>query len=655
MKIAVITPTLLSRANLLDECKKSVQKQQVSVPVFHAIAVDTNKVGSAITRNKIVSNLPPDFDWIAFLDDDDLFLPDHLQSLIDASQNADIVYSNVRTVGFTWDLVIGEFDRNRLAQENFIPVTVLMRRSLFEKVGGFPDCWVEDHDLWKRCLAVGARFVYVPKVTWLYRQLPNHTRKTMNHGRNLIAITSCVKDALDGTNQAMRDTFLKDISQFSGLDYRFFIGDSTPTGEDETALRASFEVPAAQPYRQKYPIPLVNSILSYTPKEDEIVLHHVPDGYLHTSFKTRESHRWGMQHGFESHIFQCFTDTYIDLHRLAESGFQDYDYSGCSAGQYASGGSGYWLSNRASRFILDEAVTDWAEDRWVGSIMKKNRIPLHVDPRYRGYPETPQNTSGCITSHLAVTPKVYDSKLMYEVHADRHALIAIVTCKQNGTRRQALLDTWIPAARAAGYDVEFFDGERLGVPDDYAHLPLKAKAIFKWAWNHDYNRLLKVDDDTYIKVDQLKIVDFDYAGIRWPANDMGSTRCDPPIPDFPPRTFPHDYITGGAVWFSRKAIEILVKTPLNKDYADDRWVGHTLARAGISLTQLSNFDWYPSNGHTVLINVPTPEALQILHKNPESEPSRLLSSNPPSKPRANFVEVVVIGGRHIWVPKPRRG
>jgi hypothetical protein len=46
-------------------------------------------------------------------------------------------------------------------------------------------------------------------------------------------------------------------------------------------------------------------------------------------------------------------------------------------------------------------------------------------------------------------------------------LIALVTCKQNTGRQEKLLSTWVPLARAAGYDVEFFNGERLGVPDDY--------------------------------------------------------------------------------------------------------------------------------------------------------------------------------------------
>lgn len=170
-------------------------------------------------------------------------------------------------------------------------------------------------------------------------------------------------------------------------------------------------------------------------------------------------------------------------------------------------------------------------------------------------------------------------------------LIAIVTCKKYADRAQALRDTWVPLARAAGYDVEFFDGERLGVPDDYVHLPLKAKAIFQWAHDHQYEEMLKVDDDTYIQVSRLHHVDADYAGNHCDANDWG--RPDLGFPHYRRGTWPHHYITGGAVWFSKKAIQILVDTPLNGDFADDRWVGDTLAKAGIPRTVLPDFYWHP--------------------------------------------------------------
>ena len=466
-------------------------------------------------------------------------------------------------------------------------------------------------------------------------------------GRILITITSCVKDALNGVNQAMRDTFLKDIPKFPWLQYRFFIGDGTPTGEDETALLNSFYAEDAVVYRDKYPV-VSPKPFAYIPKEDEVILH-VPDDYLHGTYKTRESHRWGLERNYD-YIFQCFTDTYINLHRLTKSGFERYDYSGGGTIWYASGGAGYWLSKKAAKHLLNEPITDWAEDRWTGSIMKKNGIVLHNDLRYDNYPRSPQVDNNYITSHLAITPKVYAPKMMYEVHhpcAPRPPLIAIVTCRANVLRKQALLDTWVPLARAAGYDVEFFDGERLGVPDDYVNLPLKAKAIFKWAWDHGYERVLKIDDDTYINVDRLSRVDADYAGVLCGANDFGLSHHGAKISPFPKGTFPHNYLSGGAIWFSKKALQILVETPLNHDFADDRWVGQTLAKAGISYTVLPDFHWgprIPSGPFTLVFNVASPDEIQKLHPH----------VTPPLPPQDDNYMTVVIRGQTLRIPRPKR-
>jgi hypothetical protein len=197
-----------------------------------------------------------------------------------------------------------------------------------------------------------------------------------------------------------------------------------------------------------------------------------------------------------------------------------------------------------------------------------------------------------------------------------------VTCKKYAERARALRDTWVPLVQAVGYDVEFFDGERLNVPDDYINLPLKAKAIFKWTAEHGYDRLLKVDDDTFIQADRLVPVDADYAGNFCDANDWGRPRDG--VPNFPAGTFPHAYITGGAVWFSKKAVQILVDAPLNNDFADDRWVGQTLAQAGIRPTILPDFYWHPfrrpsGTDFTLITALPSPEAIIDLHSRSKTE------------------------------------
>ena len=57
----------------------------------------------------------------------------------------------------------------------------------------------------------------------------------------LLCIVSWVEGCRIDVNQAQRETFLKDVAKFPNLDYRIFIGDGTPTGEDEYDINKSFE------------------------------------------------------------------------------------------------------------------------------------------------------------------------------------------------------------------------------------------------------------------------------------------------------------------------------------------------------------------------------------------------------------------------------
>lgn len=174
-------------------------------------------------------------------------------------------------------------------------------------------------------------------------------------------------------------------------------------------------------------------------------------------------------------------------------------------------------------------------------------------------------------------------------------LIAIVTCRKHAARVEAQRQTWIPQAVQAGFDVEIFDGERLGVPDDYYSLPAKTKAICQWADGRRYENMLKADDDGYIVVARLQLVPHDYAGIRVPPNDLGSV-VPPGAPAKPRGTYPAWYASGGAYWMSRRSICTVAAEPLSHDWAEDRWVGNVLARRGIKLEELfPEFTWVPAN------------------------------------------------------------
>ena len=254
--------------------------------------------------------------------------------------------------------------------------------------------------------------------------LPSNENPTACRGsiNSIITISSWVGAATNGENQAMRDTFLKVLP--SNLDYRFFIGDGNPTGEDETALFESFNW-SDSGYQNKALEGKRTIPTSYIPKEDEVILPNVPDDYARLAYKVRGQCRWALEQGYD-YMLQIGSDIYIAIDRLMNSGFENYDYVGKSCGNHPAaggvyaGGGGYWLSRRALQFVVDQPVTFWAEDLWVGSLMNKNGIELHIDPRYAvDYPEIPLPNNDIITSHLGIHDGVfgkYNPSLMYEIH-----------------------------------------------------------------------------------------------------------------------------------------------------------------------------------------------------------------------------------------------
>ena len=174
-KVAVVTPSLMDRNPLLLECKAAVVNQDWDGEIFHSIAVDKIREGPATVCNRLVNGLDPSYEWVAFVDDDDIIFPDHISTLVAASDGADVIYSDCELYGYTKNWVTREFNIKEIMVENYIPVTVLIRRSMFEKAEGFQATRKhpadEDFNLWLKCHELGAKFVFVPKVTWLYRSL----------------------------------------------------------------------------------------------------------------------------------------------------------------------------------------------------------------------------------------------------------------------------------------------------------------------------------------------------------------------------------------------------------------------------------------------------------------------------------------------------
>lgn len=169
LDVTVITPSLPWRSLKLARCINSVADQETSV-ANHLIQVDLQQKGPVSVRNNLARNV--ETEWIAFLDDDDVLLPHHF------SKHKSFMVDDVDVV-FSWCDIVHEdggratmksfFDKKRtLKGPNTLPITVTMRKSLFDKVGGFPDKRFEDWELWKAISKHDAVFRGIEEVTWEY-------------------------------------------------------------------------------------------------------------------------------------------------------------------------------------------------------------------------------------------------------------------------------------------------------------------------------------------------------------------------------------------------------------------------------------------------------------------------------------------------------
>ena len=150
--------------------------------------------------------------------------------------------------------------------------------------------------------------------------------------------------------------------------------------------------------------------------------------------------------------------------------------------------------------------------------------------------------------------------------------------KDGESRVRAIRDTWYRDFHKYRdqIDLKFFYGwgaDRDPLPDevfldapDYYHgLPAKVQKIFQYCTDSGYTDILKLDDDVYLWVSRL-LENFE-------PTDYRGYLCEADI----------KYASGTAYWVSAKAARIVAESPLDGDWAEDKFVGRTLARNGIKL------------------------------------------------------------------------
>ena len=176
MTITVVIPSLERRAAMLRRALASVSAQQLQ-PADVVVKIDHARDGAPATRQRGLDAVRTP--WVAFLDDDDEFKPEHLAALSACAQETGADYV------FSWFDVIGGVDPwpERFgrpwnpAEPILTTITVLVRADLARDVGGFidPDADLRDpgreiaDEDWlfvRRVNDAGGRIHHLPRKTW---------------------------------------------------------------------------------------------------------------------------------------------------------------------------------------------------------------------------------------------------------------------------------------------------------------------------------------------------------------------------------------------------------------------------------------------------------------------------------------------------------
>lgn len=174
--VTVCIATIPPRTALLSRALHSVQTQTHQAHAV-AIAVDTRKEGAMVTRQRALDMVRTPL--VAFLDDDDEFLPHHLEHCITELQRTDAV------MVYDWFKVIGGQDPFpqffgqpwNPEQPHMTTVTTVCRTDTVREVGGFmagytgddgPLDRAEEYRLVLALNAAGHKIQHLPEIGWLY-------------------------------------------------------------------------------------------------------------------------------------------------------------------------------------------------------------------------------------------------------------------------------------------------------------------------------------------------------------------------------------------------------------------------------------------------------------------------------------------------------
>jgi glycosyltransferase involved in cell wall biosynthesis len=135
-EITVVIPTVEKRSDLLGRAILSVVKQTLQ-PAGIIVVIDSTRAGAAEMRTRGLEMVTTE--WVAFLDDDDTFNPEHLQRLMETAEatGADFVFPWFDVMGGTDPFPTNEHREFDVEAPHQTTVTTLVRTKAALAVGGF--------------------------------------------------------------------------------------------------------------------------------------------------------------------------------------------------------------------------------------------------------------------------------------------------------------------------------------------------------------------------------------------------------------------------------------------------------------------------------------------------------------------------------------
>jgi len=179
------TEVLIYEDGRVDDLAARVAAFAVTAPFPIRVVSVARNTGVSRARNFLLGAAQGEF--IAFLDADDVWAPDHLAAAAACfGAGADVAFSGVTFLDPAGEVIPGSAGPSDADLANIAPVmfrynfvqctsTLCLRRSWIARVGAFDQTLShgEDLDLWLRLLAAGAVWRYTGRTSCAYRKHPN--------------------------------------------------------------------------------------------------------------------------------------------------------------------------------------------------------------------------------------------------------------------------------------------------------------------------------------------------------------------------------------------------------------------------------------------------------------------------------------------------